>query len=77
LSGGFPQVNGARVMRSLERAGFVLLRQVGSHAQMRHQTDLSRRVSVPVHKGVDLKPGTLRAILRAAQLTADELKTLL
>jgi len=38
---------------------------------MRHQTDLSRRVSVPV------KPGTLRTILRAAQLTVDELKTLL
>ena len=74
---GLPQVSGARVVRALERAGFVLLRQVGSHAQMRHTTDLSRRVSVPVHQGTDLKPGTLRGILRAAQLTADDLKALL
>ena len=44
---------------------------------MRHANDLSRRVSVPVHKGVDLKPGTLRAILKGAGLTMDELKGLL
>ncbi len=69
-----PQVNGARVVRALERAGFVLLRQTGSHAQMRHATDLTRRVSVPVHKGTDLKPGTLRGILRAARLTVDDLR---
>ncbi|HEY4185612.1 MAG TPA: type II toxin-antitoxin system HicA family toxin [Polyangia bacterium] len=46
-----PRANGARVVRALERAGFVLLRQSGSHAQMRHAADLSRRVSIPVHKG--------------------------
>jgi predicted RNA binding protein YcfA (HicA-like mRNA interferase family) len=73
---GLPQVNGARVVRALERAGFVVLRQAGSHAQMRHSTDLSRRVTVPVHKGVDLKPGTLRAILRGAGLTAEQLRDL-
>lgn len=74
---GLPSVNGARVVRALERAGFVLLRQAGSHAQMRHATDVSRRVSVPVHKGTDIKPGTLRAILKGAGLTAEELKALL
>jgi predicted RNA binding protein YcfA (HicA-like mRNA interferase family) len=62
-----PRANGARVVRALERAGFVLLRQSGSHAQMRHAADLSRRVSIPVHKGTDLKPGTLRAILKGAR----------
>jgi predicted RNA binding protein YcfA (HicA-like mRNA interferase family) len=74
---GLPQVNGDRVVRALERAGFVLFRQAGSHAQMRHGTDMSRRVSVPIHKGKDLKPGTLRGILKGAGLTAEELKALL
>jgi predicted RNA binding protein YcfA (HicA-like mRNA interferase family) len=64
-------------VRALERAGFVLLRQTGSHAQMRHATDLTRRVSVPVHKGADLRSGTLRAILKGAGLSSDELKDLL
>ncbi|HEX3902283.1 MAG TPA: type II toxin-antitoxin system HicA family toxin [Polyangia bacterium] len=40
-------------------------------------TDLTRRVSVPVHKGIDLKPGTLRSILKGAGLSPDELKALL
>jgi predicted RNA binding protein YcfA (HicA-like mRNA interferase family) len=62
---GLPQVNGDRVVRALERAGFVLLRQAGSHAQMR------------IHKGKDLKPGTLGGILKGAGLTAEELKALL
>jgi predicted RNA binding protein YcfA (HicA-like mRNA interferase family) len=74
---GLPSVNGARVVRALERAGFVLVRQVGSHAQMRHAIDLSLRVSVPVHKGKDLRPGTLRAILKSTGVTADALKALL
>ena len=44
---------------------------------MRHGTDMSRRVSVPIQKGKDLKPGTLRGILKGAGLTAEELKALL
>jgi len=44
---------------------------------MRHSSDLTRRASVPVHKGADLKPGTLRAILKGAGLSPDELKALL
>ena len=41
--------------------------QTGSHAVMRHRTDPALRVTVPMH-GRDLKRGTLRAILRAAEL---------
>jgi len=44
---------------------------------MRHVTDLARRVSVPVHNGIDVKPGTLRAILRGAGLAADQFRDLL
>jgi predicted RNA binding protein YcfA (HicA-like mRNA interferase family) len=72
-----PQVNGARLVRALERAGFVQLRQVGSHVAMRHRDDLSRRTTVPVHPGKDIPPGTLRSILRGAKLDVEELRQLL
>lgn len=72
-----PQVSGARVVRALERAGFVQLRQSGSHVSLRHQADPTRRATVPVHGGKPVKSGTLRAILRGAGLTVDEFKVLL
>ena len=72
-----PQVNGARLVRALERAGFIQLRQVGSHVSLRHRDDPSRRVTVPVHPGKDIPPGTLRSILRGARLEADEIRDLL
>lgn len=72
-----PQVNGARLVRALERAGFVQLRQVGSHVTLRHRDDPSRRATVPVHPGKDIPPGTLRSILRGAKLDVEEIRELL
>jgi predicted RNA binding protein YcfA (HicA-like mRNA interferase family) len=42
-----------------------------------HSADSTRIAVVPVHKGTTIRPGTLRAILRGAQLTIDELNALL
>jgi predicted RNA binding protein YcfA (HicA-like mRNA interferase family) len=42
-----------------------------------HRTDPTRTVTVPVHSGRDLKPGTLRAIIRQAGFTVEEFKELL
>ena len=72
-----PQVSGARVIRALQKDGFVLLRQSGSHAVLRHAVDLSRRAIVPVHASKPVKPGTLRAILRGAQISVEEFVLLL
>ena len=72
-----PQVTGQRLIRALARAGFIELRQRGSHVLLRHKDDLTRRVVVPVHGDSVVKPGTLRSILRGAQLSADELRELL
>ena len=72
-----PQVPGARVVRALQKAGFLLKRQHGSHAILRHQTDLSRRAIVPIHGSKPVKPGTLRAILKGVGVTVEELKQLL
>ena len=72
-----PQVAGERLVRALQKAGFVVQRQQGSHVILRHATDLSRRAVVLIHGSKAVKPGTLRVILRGAQLTSDELKQLL
>ncbi len=71
-----PQVSGREVITALERIGYIVVRQRGSHVRMRHPSDQTRLpVTVPDHK--TLKVGTLRAILRDAQLTAEELHELL
>ena len=72
-----PQVSGPRVIRALQKAGFVLLRQSGSHTILRHQVDLSRRAIVPVHGSKSVKPGTLRAILRGAKISIEDFVSLL
>ncbi len=51
-------------------------RQVGSHVTM-VQPETDRQVVVPDRGGRDLKPGTLRHIIRDAGLTVHEFTTLL
>ncbi len=55
------------VIRDLERDGWWLDRQVGSHRQYRHPTK-GGTVTVPGHLGGDLAAGTLGSIRRQAGL---------
>jgi len=75
--GKLPTLNGKRVVRALGRAGFVVDRVVGSHYLMAFPNDATRTVTVPVHSGRDLKPGTLRSIIRQAGFSVEEFKELL
>jgi len=75
--GGLPVVSGSRVVRGLTKAGFVLDRIVGSHHVLTSPANPMRTVTVPVHAGRDLKPGTLRAIIRQAGFTVEEFRDLL
>jgi predicted RNA binding protein YcfA (HicA-like mRNA interferase family) len=70
-----PAIRGSQVVRALEKAGFVVGRVNGSHHIMHHPD--GRRTTVPVHAGRDIRPGTLRSILRDTSLTVDELPRLL
>jgi predicted RNA binding protein YcfA (HicA-like mRNA interferase family) len=71
-----PVVSGPETARALERAGFVVDRQRGSHVILVHlQTDAT--VAVPCHGSQDLAPGTLRRILRDAGLSVEEFVRLL
>ena len=71
------QLRGKEVIRTLERAGFVVIRIRGSHHILLLPADRSRRATVPVHAGQPIKPGTLRSILAQAKLTEDEFAALL
>jgi len=62
-----PRVSGAEVVRALERLGFVVARQRGSHIVMRRG---STGCVVPNHR--ELKVGTLAGILKQAGVTPDE-----
>ncbi|MBN8590423.1 MAG: type II toxin-antitoxin system HicA family toxin [Anaerolineae bacterium] len=65
-----PVVNGKDCIRALQRAGFVIKRQKGSHVILK-RTDPVARVVVPDHRDA-LKPGTLRQIIRDAGMTVEE-----
>jgi predicted RNA binding protein YcfA (HicA-like mRNA interferase family) len=67
-------VSGERLRRALERMGFVLSRQRGSHMIMR-RVNPPARVVVPNHKAI--RVGTLQQILDAAGISADQLRSLL
>jgi len=71
-----PVVSCRETVRALERAGFVVRRQSGSHVVLTGPEG-RRQASVPVHGGRDLKPGTPRAIMRDAGLSVEEFRRLL
>jgi predicted RNA binding protein YcfA (HicA-like mRNA interferase family) len=77
VAGRLPVANGRDVVRALTRAGFVVDRIVGSHHVLAYPSDPTRTVVVPVHAGRDLKPGTMRAIIRQAGLSVEDFSDLL
>lgn len=54
-------VSADRLIRALERLGYGVLRQKGSHLRLRHEGPPARTITVPLHN--PLKTGTLRGIL--------------
>ena len=71
-----PVVKARECVQALQKAGFYIDHQRGSHARLLHQTDPSRKVTLPIHKK-DLPPGTLKSILRQAGLSVAEFIALL
>ena len=63
-------LSGQELVKILQRIGFVVNRQRGSHIVLRRE-DPYARVVVPDHKR--LRPGTLRQILSEAGLTVEQL----
>jgi predicted RNA binding protein YcfA (HicA-like mRNA interferase family) len=71
-----PALRPQKVIRALNRAGFVLNRIKGSHHHFDHPEKPECVVTVPVH-GRDIKRGTLQSIIKQAGMTVDECLDLL
>ena len=76
MSEKFPRVTCDELIRVLKKAGFVEKRQKGSHLTMFRESD-KRRATVPIHAGREVPIGTLRGILRDADISADNFRALL
>lgn len=68
------RMNADEVERILERYGFELVSQKGSHRKWRN-LDLQIQTIVPYHKGRDLPMGTLGNIMISADIPETEWKT--
>ncbi|OGQ90898.1 MAG: hypothetical protein A2253_12175 [Deltaproteobacteria bacterium RIFOXYA2_FULL_55_11] len=64
-----PAISGRECLKILQKAGFALRRQEGSHMILRRD-DPFCQVVVPDHKELDR--GTLRAILRSIEFSVEE-----
>ena len=69
-----PRISAGEVIKVLEKAGFFLARQSGSHKIYKNRE--GKRVTVPYHSGKILHPKVLSSILKDANLTPDEFEEL-
>lgn len=67
--GKLPVISGEEMIRKLQRLGYEVIRQRGSHVRLRHPAGRAP-VTVPLHK--ELNPGTLKAIISQAMTTVEE-----
>jgi len=63
------------IISALQKAGFVRLRQKGSHVRFGHED--GRVVTISCHAGQDIGKGLLRKILHDSEMTQDDLLKLL
>jgi predicted RNA binding protein YcfA (HicA-like mRNA interferase family) len=67
-----PNISGDEAVKALKRLGFTFLRQRGSHAILRRG---DRGCVVSMHR--EINQGTLRGVLKQADVTEDEFRSAL
>jgi predicted RNA binding protein YcfA (HicA-like mRNA interferase family) len=66
-----PSLNYDKVIKVLQRDGWVIVRQRGSHIRLqKHIEKETLKITVPAHKPI--KRSTLSHILKQARITADD-----
>lgn len=70
-----PVISSRQCAAALEKAGFTVKRQSGSHIILRREEPPAQTISVPDHRTLDR--GTLRSIIRSAGLEVDAFLDLL
>ena len=72
MSEDIPVLKPTELITALEKAGFHVIRQSGSHVIL-YKEGLNRTIPVPVHPG-ELKKNLQNRIIKEAGMTRDELK---
>ncbi|MCJ7565042.1 MAG: type II toxin-antitoxin system HicA family toxin [Candidatus Aminicenantes bacterium] len=67
---GIPKITGKKVISTLRKAGFEVIRIKGSHHFLRHQD--GRCTVVAVHGGETIGRGLMRKILNDCEMTDEE-----
>ncbi len=75
MSQKLPRVTAKDVIRVLEKKGFILVRQSGSHKIYRNEK--GKRVTIPYHSGKILHPKILKNILVDAEITIEEFREMI
>lgn len=70
-----PCLTARQIIAVLEKVGFVLVRQSGSHRIFKNSA--GKRATVPFHASETLHPKVLKSILRDADLTVEDLEKML
>lgn len=75
MSPELPILKAKEVVGILEKAGFFIHHQTGSHVQMKHPAKSEIRITIPKHNK-DLPKPIIRSIIRQAGLSVEEFKNL-
>ncbi|MGI8468951.1 MAG: type II toxin-antitoxin system HicA family toxin [Pyrinomonadaceae bacterium] len=75
MSEKLPRLTASEIIKILEKSGFVLARQSGSHKIYKDKN--GKRATVPFHSSKILHPKVLKSILNEADLSVEDLKKLL
>ncbi len=71
-----PSVSYEKVIKALQRDGWVVVRQKGSHIRLqKHTKEDLLKLTIPAHKPI--KRSTLAHILKQAHITAEQFENLL
>jgi len=65
-----PVISGKKAIKKLEKVGYQIIRQKGSHVRLRCSDKTRKLITVPLHH--TLKSGLLHEIIKDANLTVEE-----
>jgi predicted RNA binding protein YcfA (HicA-like mRNA interferase family) len=65
-------ISGKELCKIVEKKGWILKKITGSH-HIYEKPEVNQILSIPVHRNKDLKIGTLKALMKIAELTEQDL----
>lgn len=75
MSEKLPRLTAEQAIRIIEKLGFSLTRQSGSHKIYKNPKGI--RITIPYHRGKILHPKIVKSILKDAEIGVSELRRLL